>query len=211
MKITDFVLNFLFPEKCGICDCFNEKGICENCYKKIQDLREFNIEADKYALFKYEGIIRSKLIQFKFEDKSYLKKMFAEFILKDKDACEFINNYDVIVPVPVHFKRYLERGYNQTLLILKELKNYRVETNILIKRVNTKPQSTKNIKEREMKKGVFEAINNEKIKGKRVLVFDDIFTTGNTFKESKRALIKGGAKAVGILTIARAELKILHF
>lgn len=137
--------------------------------------------------------------------------MFVNLLLKNKNVCKFLNCYDIIIPVPVHRKRRSERGYNQTELIAKELaNNLRItySSSSLIKDKNIKPLSSMGAKERKNQiKNVFKVKNIESIKGKKVVLFDDIYTTGSTYIECKRVLIETGAKEVGILTLARDAYK----
>ena len=131
----------------------------------------------------------------------------ANCILSDVAVCEFIQRYDIILPVPLHNKRLKERGYNQSKLISDILsKRLSIQTydGVLTKIKNTLPQG-KNLlhNRRKAVKGVFCVNNVEIIKGKDILIFDDIYTTGNTANECKRILLESGAKSVGILTIAK--------
>lgn len=113
-----------------------------------------------------------------------------------------LKSYDIIIPVPLHKKRLLERGYNQTELIAKKL-GIKVETNCLIKIKNIKPQSTKNAEERKKDiKNTYILKNEKKIKGKKVLLFDDIYTTGSTANECIKTIIKATNK-IGFLSIAK--------
>ena len=94
------------------------------------------------------------------------------------------------------------------MTLCKQANTIIFDAKVLTKTKNTKPQSEKNLKERiQSIKGVYFVENPEKIKKKNVLVFDDIYTTGNTYKECKKVLISSGAKRVGIMTIARDFLK----
>lgn len=181
-------------------------------------------------LFKYEDYIRKKILTYKFNDKPYYYKTFVKILLNNKKMCDILKSYDIIIPVPIHNKRKKERAYNQTSLIAKEIaKEYKkVQSNntinekynnanklqyldILIKNTNTKPQSTLNKKQRtENVKNVYELKNTDKIemlKGKNILVFDDIYTTGSTANECAKAIKKTYPNKIGILTIAKDILK----
>lgn len=139
--------------------------------------------------------------------------MLIFLILNSPETCIFIRDYDIMMPVPLHKKRYLERGYNQTELVAKNLgEKLKICVNgkILIKNKNIKPQSQKS--EEDRKKDVVGVYDlNPKyiseIKGKKVLIFDDIYTTGSTCRECAKTLLEGGAKEVGIFCLARNYLK----
>ena len=147
------------------------------------------------------------MIKYKFNDASYLRELFAKLILKNKKVYRFLKNYDIIIPVPIHNKRRKQRGYNQTELIAKELakKILNLEyMNILTKNANAKPQSLLNKEQRiENAKNVYGVIKNIDIENKKILIFDDIYTTGATANECAKVLRKLKPKKIGILTIAK--------
>ena len=159
-------------------------------------------------IFKYDGIIKQKIRQYKFKDKAYLYKLFAEIIYSNKKVIEYIKSYDYIIPIPLHKYRYRERGYNQAYLILKELKNrdnkITIKINILQKEKNIKPQSTLNkVDRKDNIRNAYSVINSIEVKNKKILLFDDVFTTGSTTNECSRILKENGAKKIGVLTIAK--------
>ena len=207
---------------CGICGNINKNYLCEECANKIKKLEinklDFYNEKDNFFskhmyIFSYNGIIRKNIIDYKFNDKSYLYKTFEKIILNNKKICDFINCYDIIIPVPIHNKRKLDRGYNQTELILKKLiKDLNYSNNLiygkdfLVKVKNNNRQSSLNKEDRaenvkgayEVKKSVYKIINDKKI-----LIFDDIYTTGNTLKQCAKIIYANGPKEIGALTIAK--------
>ena len=206
-KILNYVLDFLFPRKCGICKKLDVNFVCVDCLNEIKSYKILNNEDDVFCIYKYEKIIRNLIIDYKFNNKSYLYRLFSKAILSDFEVCQIIKKYDIILPAPLHFKRLKERGYNQSKLIsdvlAKELGIFTYD-NVLVKIKNTLPQG-KNLLHNRRKSiiGVFRVNDDFKIRGKNVLIFDDIYTTGNTVFECKRVLKESGAKSVGILTIAK--------
>ena len=203
-------LNLFFPIKCGICGKIG-LPICDKCKDTIKKYEinlvsrekfNTNIKVQKIFIYRYDDIIRDLLINYKFNDYSYLADTFAYLIKNNKKMFGILKSYDIIIPVPLHKKRLLERGYNQTELIAKKL-GIKVETNCLIKIKNIKPQSTKNAEERKKDiKNTYILKNEEKIKGKKVLLFDDIYTTGSTANECIKTIIKATNK-IGFLSIAK--------
>ena len=209
-----------------MCGKIDKNIVCEKCKKQIVQLKKVekntNFEDLKEKLqseiyfdeqiffFEYKGIIRDKIINYKFNEKSYLYKTFAELIISIEFE-KFIKEYDMIIPVPISKKRMKERGYNQSLLILKyllqknKLNNIYLEDKILYKVKNIKPQSSMKTKQDRINniKGVYEVKNNLKIKNKRIIIFDDIFTTGSTVNECAKILKKAGAEKIGVITIAK--------
>lgn len=223
-KLFNWLLSLAFPPVCGICGKVNKENLCRNCEEelrliKICKITNYNDEKTYYKehcyLFKYEGIIRQKIIDFKFNDKSYLYNTFAKLILSDAEVCEYIKKYEVIIPVPISNKRKKERGYNQTVLIIKEViekleedgTTLIIDTATLLKIKNNVKQSALNRRQRENNVKNVYVINKEskllnKIKDKKILIFDDIFTTGNTVNECAKVL-QIISKKIGILTIAK--------
>ena len=207
MKLIDTALDFIFPPSCGICGKLGEGHICNNCYKEIEKYLYENNEKDIFYLLRYKDIIREKMIQYKFNEKPYLYKMFCEIFVKNKNACEFLKSYDIIIPVPMNKNKKRIRGYNQTELIVKELANYfnmQIDTRNLIKEKNTPMQSSLGKEDRiKNVQNVYKVLYPERIKEKNVLILDDIYTTGATINECKRVLQCAGSKKVGTIIIAK--------
>lgn len=192
--------------------------MCTDCGKQIEKitlnkLERCNIDAEIVEfmyIFKYDGIVRNLIINYKFNDCAYLYKTFAKIILDNKKICDFIKYYDIIIPVPIHRKRKLLRGYNQTELIAKALaktlENVTYNTKALIKTKNNSKQSTLSRLERErnvLNAYEFNEREADKIYNKKILIFDDIYTTGNTIKECAKIINKFNPKSIGIVTIAK--------
>ena len=132
---------------------------------------------------------------------------FVEIILKNKKSFDFIKSYDIIIPVPIHKIRKRKRGYNQSELISKLLASktkLEFSTNVLVKYKNNNPQSTLDKKARkENTKDVYKLVNKEKIHNKKVLIFDDIYTTGSTANACAKELKRADPLKIGILTLAK--------
>ena len=216
-KFIEKILDLIFPPVCGICNKKINTYLCEKCEKEINKITCVgeNKYKDKYFsthmyLFRYEGIIRSKIISYKFDDKPYLYKTFCEIFVKNKKVCEFIKNYDIIISVPMYKKKKNQRGYNQSELIAKEIakkiENIEYRNDILLKIKNTARQSSLNKEQRkENIKNAYliKSSNKEYILNKNILIFDDIYTTGSTANECARTLKEAGTKNIAILTIAK--------
>lgn len=214
-KALIFLLQILYPKQCLICGKLEQDTICSKCYNtlkieaKVEQYKNKTFNKHLY-IFKYEGKIRNLIIDYKFNDKPYLNELFAKIILKNAKICRKIKKYDIIIPVPIHKKRKNERGYNQSELIARKLaKNLNVElvTDSLIKQKNTLPQSTLSKKQREENvKTVYKIQNKQKIENKKIILLDDIYTTGATAEECSKILKQNGAKEILVLTIAKDEI-----
>lgn len=196
---TKFV--YEFQNKCKLCGktTYNIDDICNECIvKRIYYTRL------RYVTF-YEDIMKQRITEYKFFEKKYLSHFFAEIILNNVEKIEG----DLLLAVPIGKKRLLERGYNQSDLIAKELSkrwNIKFESKLLKKVKETPKQSKLSARERKKNiKNAFEVIDSDIIKGKDIILFDDIFTTGATVNEISRLLIKYGANSVNIIVIARGH------
>lgn len=211
------IINELYPKKCIICGKLYSDEICNKCYKTLEILAKTEKYENKSFnehtyLFKYEGKIRKLIIDYKFNDKAYLSNFFTKIIIKNEKICRKIKSYDIIIPVPIHKKRKNERGYNQSELIAKKIteniNELQLITNSIIKEKNTVAQSTLTKEQRKQNvKQVYKLINKEKIQNKKIILLDDIYTTGSTAEECSRILKQNGAKEILVLTIAKDEIK----
>lgn len=173
--------------------------------------------------FEYKKIIRNLLLKYKFSDCAYLSNMFGNVILNNKKINEILKKYDIIIPVPMDKFKKIKRGYNQTELITKylekninfkidiikniESKDYNniiIDNKSLIKNKTTKTQSTLKAEERIKNiENSFEVKNIEKLRNKKVILFDDIATTGATVNEISRILKNIGVRKILVLVIAK--------
>ncbi|GAH54355.1 unnamed protein product, partial [marine sediment metagenome] len=112
------------------------------------------------------------------------------------------------IPVPLHPKRKKKRGFNQAQIIAKELariKGIELRDQMLLKIKNVPPQTSLRVEERaENVSGAFGVAKGDKIKGKVVLLVDDVYTTGSTIRECSSVLRNAGVKEVKALTVAQA-------
>lgn len=214
MNFFNNILVFLYPDVCSICEKTDKNSLCIKCNEKLKNISKYRLILAKdkcfdeqLYVFRYEGIIREKIIQYKFYEKSYMYKTFAKIILNHEKKYRFLLNYDIIIPVPIHYKRKCERGYNQSSLIAKEIsKELNIECieNVLYKKINNNRQSTLNQKQRiQNVKNVYGIKNIGKIKNKNIILFDDIYTTGSTLNECAKLLKQNGAKKILVLTLAK--------
>ncbi|NLK67977.1 MAG: ComF family protein [Clostridiaceae bacterium] len=115
-------------------------------------------------------------------------------------------NYDIIIPTPLHRTRKRERGYNQSELLASRLAFYLkipMLKNVLVKKVNTAPQSTLGRGERLKNLiGAFQVNNSNLIEGNRILLVDDITTTGSTLEKCAEVLLNAGAAHIDAYVIA---------
>ena len=118
---------------------------------------------------------------------------------------------DVVMPVPLANRRLFKRGYNQATLLARPIANaLGVKMDLdSVRRIHRPDMGHKNARERaENIHGVFRVINPENIRGKKILLVDDVMTTGATFSELRRVLVRAGASAVYGVTFCRVARAI---
>ncbi len=213
----DRILDLVYPPVCGICGKFNQEFLCKRCRKMLEAEAKFNVDKvdnqeyffkNHLYIFKYEGIIRKLILNYKFNEKSYLYKTFVNFLLKNEKFFKILKSYDTIIPVPVSLKRMNERGYNQSELlandIVKQIAECECITDCLIKHKNIIEQSKLNKEQRQKNiQGVYILKNKEKLINKKILLIDDIYTTGSTANECCKVLQKAKPKKIDVFTVAK--------
>ena len=194
-----------------MCGKIYSNWICPKCYLDIKKELEFKIIDEKnfriFFIGFYEKQLRQLLLKFKFKDSAYISNMFTTLIMKNEQFVSKIKNYDYIISVPMFKKNKVIRGYNQTETLAQNIsEKIKVDClfDILTKIKENKKQSLLNEKERvENVKNVYSINNYEILKNKKVLLLDDIYTTGNTIKECIRTLRKAKIQKIDVLVIAK--------
>lgn len=218
MCMFEKLLYIIFPPKCIFCGKIvaisDNMEICEDCYKQIPFFTRsslvWNTSAccdDIICVSEYTGIIKKALIRYKFYGKSSYYRAFSKLLENEVKNMTNCRIFDIIVSVPLHKLRELERGYNQAHLISKSLSraiNIKEESKALIRAKNTNVQSLISSKSGRQNnvKDAFKVRYPHRVAGKSVLLVDDIMTTGYTIDECSRALKDAGAKKVVAAVIA---------
>lgn len=183
--------------------------ICRKCFDKLEFVQGRLLffgetyEDLTFSPFYYRGLFRDIFLKFKFSGNfafGHILGMAAAERLKDEEE---LNGYSCIVPVPLSAKRYRDRGYNQSEImaqyIAKEL-GIEIEK-LLVRCKNTTPQSVGKTYKRSLNvRNAFEVCGNAE--GKRIIVFDDIHTTGSTLHECENVLKAAGAEKICFVTAA---------
>lgn len=152
----------------------------------------------------YDNASRNAVLPFKHASQIQYSKFMARAMIS---AIRDINiDADIIIPIPLANKRLFHRTYNQATLLARPIaKELKLEMDLnSVKRKYRPDMGHKNARERAQNiSGVFYIRNANKIKGKRILLVDDVMTTGATFKEIRKVLLKAGATAVYGVTFCR--------
>jgi len=154
----------------------------------------------------YDGPIREAIHALKYEGKSFLAKPLVGLLNRAYPFMDY-GSYDLLVPVPLHPKRLRERGFNQALVLARAIgrrEGVPCTGFVLRKTRPSAPQIHLSPEERQKNvKGSFAVADPAKVRGKRVLLIDDVMTTGSTVNECARELSKAGAARVDVFTMAR--------
>jgi len=158
---------------------------------------------------RYDGVLKDLILLFKYGRVPVLSPVLGRFAAESLGAeTEVWEGLDYIVPVPLHRKRRRERGFNQSQLLagdLARIQGLEVLERCLVKVRNAPPQTSLEGSGREGNvRGAYAAKRTRKIAGKRLLIVDDVFTTGSTLRECSRVLMSAGAREVRALTLAQA-------
>ncbi|NOX64924.1 MAG: ComF family protein [Chlorobi bacterium] len=217
-------MDFIIPRFCAACSTplsTQEKFICNNCESTIELLSPFQIQNEFRRKFSTNNLIDDYTSLYMFEEGGalqhlihalkYEKKFKVGIFLGKKvsnNKIDILKSWkaDLIIPVPLFNLRRIERGYNQSFYIAKGLSS---ETKIPIKNSfvkrakNTVSQTTLNFEERkENLNRAFILRKRGKVKSKKVIIVDDVITTGATVSEIAKILKKNGAEKVFALSVA---------
>ncbi|UCG34941.1 MAG: ComF family protein [Candidatus Omnitrophota bacterium] len=196
-------VEYLFPPLCRLCSrplSYKNSYLCSGCIgKKSPFKRVISITAYKEPMTKL-------LHLFKYKNYDYLGRFLSHLMIQHIERIGLdLSCYQAIIPVPLHPFRRKERGYNQTELLAKQIANhFQIPLrNDIIYQKKDKTSQTKLKKEQREKamQGVF--IAKESLKGKNIVLIDDILTTGSTLKECALTLKKRNTKDIIAITLSK--------
>lgn len=220
-SIFNKLLDVIYPPACMFCkhplSPSDDDMICKDClahlpYTKNHGCFEaFGGAAYLIAPFLYENGVRKAIHDLKFKSKYDNARVLAMFMAGYLANIEEIKAIDLVIPVPLSRKSFAKRGFNQTLLLAKgicERLNLLLDDRVLIKVRETKRQSSlRNFEDRARNVlDAYQCISD--LSGKRILLVDDIYTTGMTVYNCAKALLDAGAEKVIAATIANAHKEI---
>jgi ComF family protein len=206
----------------GVCDFCrgqirqNPRPYCGLCGRSLKDNKKLCAECRRskfyftkaHSAYLYEGVLKELIHKFKYNRKLYLARMLsslmADFI---KENLKILDGIDTITYVPLSSRRLRTRGFDQAKVLASHLAmKFGVPLSDTLKKLkSTRNQNELSRDDRLVNlKGAFRMINNtDFLKGQRVLLIDDVMTTGTTLDECSKILLDGGAGKVSCLTLAR--------
>lgn len=229
MSLWEKCLGMLYPQTCYFCGKICKESICQECAEKVEYIKEprckkcgkpiryeerefchdcaerkFYYDQGK-SIWLHKGPVRWSVYQFKYHNRRVFARLYAEewWRLYREKIEEW--EIDVIIPIPLHWKRRRKRGYNQAEILAKELGRrckLSVDTKSIVRIMHTKPQKELNSKERNNNLKKAFCVTKHWNRAKNVLLIDDIYTTGNTIDAVARILKEKGAQKVYFLTIS---------
>ena len=222
-------MELLYPKTCCFCGKISVQEICDSCKEKVSYIKEprckkcgkpIRYEEQEYchdcqkqsfhymqgrSLWIHKGAVPWSIYQFKYHNRRIYGKFYAKELYRVYGESIEEWGIDLIVPVPLHWRRRRKRGYNQAEIVaryLGELTGIPVDTRLVIRKKYTEPQKTLNNKERVKNlKHVFD-VRKMTVRAKNILLIDDIYTTGSTIDAISKVLLEKGHNKVWFLTIS---------
>jgi ComF family protein len=192
---------------CPYCRSFYEPGdtkcsFCESAGRTIQDHKVFMVR----SLGRFDDYYKELIHRFKYRKKIPLGKRLAQRLGESVNGDSDFLISDFLIPVPLHKSRYRERGFNQSEILAEEISKITglsVLKNALKRKKNTKDQTNLSPRQREENvRGAFVVTQPEMINGKKIILVDDVITTGATLSECARMLKQAGVEKILGMTIA---------
>ncbi len=179
---------------------------CDKCLEREKEIKTWFRKARSIAY--YDSAVGEAIRLLKYSGKTIMAKPLAELMVKNMPVFFGMEDYDCIIPMPSHKKGKRKRGYNQMELIgqrVSRATGLPMETRSFIKIKNARPMASLSYEERFKEvKNAFDIPDPSRIAGKKILLIDDVFTTGATVAESAKTLArKGKVKYVDVFTLVR--------
>ncbi len=231
-KIMSAFLDIVLPPSCYVCreSCSGKYGLCDNCIIDIQKLKgpacrrcgskvlsgqtlcaECSLQdspLDKnWSACRYDGKMRECIHLFKYKGYLGLVDIFGDIVKEFVENNKIYNEVDIIAPVPLHPAKRRERNYNHAEILASAIsKNFSIPIDLKNLKKIKWSHSQSELKKEERKKNVkntFILADARPFQDKRVLLVDDVYTTGATLRECARILKESGAAKVFSITLAK--------
>ncbi|MGM7634580.1 ComF family protein [Bacillus sp. Hm123] len=191
-------------ERCQICsrplaeldEKYKKDGLCQDCLRWEQDPQFSDVLAQNSSLFIYNKPMKEWVARFKYRGDYVLARSFAADIRRLVQTLD----YDEATVIPLSDERLQERGFNQAKALAIEAG---LDVTEMMERVHTEKQSKKSRMERINASQVFRLIEKNACQNKKILIFDDIYTTGTTLRQAAKLMKEAGAKEIRSFTLVR--------
>lgn len=207
--MKELLLDWLYPRKCALCGLLDPRPVCEPCEGEMQPMPhpvQQHVTADlafRAAIYPYNGRPAQAVKRLKYDRATSLAEFLSRQLYGTALDLGLVEDR-LIIPVPIHWSRRFSRGFNQAELLCESFPKERVDPSALSRIRATRPQVGLSRDERQRNlSGAFRA--GGAVHGRRVLLIDDVLTTGQTARECARVLREAGAIEVGILAFAGDE------
>jgi ComF family protein len=224
-NLGSYLLKLAFPRCCPGCGSVIAEGghFCRLCLGKITPIlhpfcplcdlplpqcpghRGFRLSI--YSCAWHDGVIAELIKQLKYQKRFVLGPLLGRFMARCAKKWRLEEAFDMTAPVPLHTERLRQRGFNQAAMFIKEL-NYPDPCLDLLLRLRPRHPQVGFDRQRRLAntEGLFVCNPRRRIQGRRVLLVDDVWTTGATLRACAQALTEAGAEAAGALTLSHTHL-----
>lgn len=215
MTLADTILDVLFPRRCVLCEKLlrgDETDLCRGCRMEAPEYTDGKSTPqflDSFtAVWYYEGNVRQSLLRYKFGGARHYARCYGALLAMRVEK-RYPEGFDLVTWIPVSPLRNFRRGYDQVKLLGKALgREMGIRPVPLIRKIRHNPAQSgirESARRKKNVRGVYRVLPGREIQGKRILLLDDILTTGATAGEAARVLKAAGAKEVHCAVMAAAR------